>query len=477
MKKHTKIIIAAITLLTMLPFMVLPTSAMQPHVTYYTGGDAMGVEMPRDSGAIIKNQSITFDIPEFPVIDNEKALADYSGSVTTEYMLYNPTDSEITLKVSYPIGRSPNYHAYTPVDPAKHVFKLNGEVMNPELRYLGSYSPSFDTADAATFASLVSDEYIENEYCNRNTTVTKYTFYPTDDYEMDYFAFEIDDDLLDGTVIYYPYLHSFSRKNGSTRFYMDSVAYTFSFDIYVIGNDLESFPQWRVYDLPYDDEAIEGEIKFHSKEKMTLSEFIFDNYDESVGISEVDFYNIAAKKVTYGLKNDTKTVSLGNIQGGYAFDTSLGFVYEISLKPGESASHSICTPLYPSVETKFEPHTYDYRYVISYNNATMLENEIAVKVNTPYCLLAGEGFEKTDSGYSLTLDANEILPENTYRFDIFLTLCEVENPEEVERDYSGLAILLIIVAIVVMPFLLIKEAIDYVVNGVKSIIQWLKGDK
>ena len=167
MKKHTKIIVAAITLLTMLPFMILPTSAMKAHVTYYTGGDAMGVEMPSDSGAIIKNQSITFDIPEFPVIDSEKALADYSGSVTTEYMLYNPTDSEITLKVSYPISRSPNYHAYTPVDPEKHVFKLNGEVMNPELRYLGSYSPSFDTADAATFASLVSDEYIENKYCNR----------------------------------------------------------------------------------------------------------------------------------------------------------------------------------------------------------------------------------------------------------------------------------------------------------------------
>ena len=467
-----KALIAALILLTLLPMTMLPTSAMKAINTYLRGTNAMGIEIPNDNEVIIQNQSITFDISKFPAADYDEESTDYDATVTTEYMFYNPTDSEITMKLSYPIGSNPNYNVDTHINLADHIFKLNGEVINPELRHLSDYSPLFDNA---TFASLISDEYIENEYCDRNTTVTKYTFYATDNHEMKYFAFELNDDQLNGSVIYYPsYLGTYSQNDGYTRFYTSWVTYTFCFDIYIIGNDLESFPDWKVYDRPTDEEAIEGEIKLHSKSKMTLSEFIFENYDESVGISKVDFYNIAAKKVTNGIKNNTKFVSLGNLKGGYAFDTTLGFVYEINLEPGEVALHSISAPLYPSVETKFEPHTYDYSYILSYNNAKMLEKDITVNINTPYCLLAGEGLEKTDNGYSRTLSLAQMFPEgasDANKYQIFFTLCEVENPEEVKQNYGMIALLLILVAIIVMPILLIEEAASWVINGVRNIFQ------
>ena len=122
-----KALIAALILLTLLPMTMLPTSAMTAINTYLRGTNAMGIEIPNDNEVIIQNQSITFDISKFPAADYDEESTDYDATVTTEYMFYNPTDSEITMKLSYPIGSNPNYNVDTHINLADHIFKLNGE--------------------------------------------------------------------------------------------------------------------------------------------------------------------------------------------------------------------------------------------------------------------------------------------------------------------------------------------------------------
>ena len=105
----------------------------------------------------------------------------------------------------------------------------------------------------------------------------------------------------------------------------------------------------------------------------------------------------------------------------------------------------------------------------------MFTGQINVKVNTPYYMLEGKDFTRTDGGYSLTLNAKDKIDGNsevTYG-GINFTLSESENPEEVKNNNStGWLILLIL--FVALPIGLLIEAVESVINTVKRLFQKLE---
>ncbi|MBR4835835.1 MAG: hypothetical protein IKU99_02370, partial [Clostridia bacterium] len=67
MKQRMKAIIATLTLMLMLPFMMIPTSATEPMAWSTEGKPAVGiVGLDEESDVVLEKTTITFDIQEYP---------------------------------------------------------------------------------------------------------------------------------------------------------------------------------------------------------------------------------------------------------------------------------------------------------------------------------------------------------------------------------------------------------------------------
>ena len=151
-----------------------------------------------------------------------------------------------------------------------------------------------------------------------------------------------------------------------------------------------------------------------------------------------------------------------------ALREAIGMTCGISIAAGDRAVVSLTAPIYPNIETEYEPYTYEYFYDIACENAGLFTGQIHVRLNTPYYLVTNGyqfDFEKTEYGYSLTIQPREYVNENLYveSGGFFFTLCESESPEKIEES-SGLVFAVILVLIIHA----IMQVIDAVKNTFKT---------
>ena len=475
-----KALIAALLVAVMIPLSIIPSSATAPsQPTELFGSYTFDTSLSGGHALIMENREITFDLSDFPNHNDENWMDSYTASVKTEYTLFNPTEQEIVLQIAFPVGNPPQYYYGTQANPdlAKYSVMINGEKINLELRHV--YDTEYNINDPDGFAGSIKDEYISNEFCSPKMTVTKYTFVQSDvKNSYAYVGFDVNKNELSGSIISFgdsyvhdqPYgvkrIHTVAGENGST------------YELYVFGNDLKELPEFNFYmDAGIEDgEEISGKMEYIGKETMTFSELVSSYYDESRGISELDWYNMAAAEMSYLIERGSLANSLSSLKNGFSYYMVKGFIYEIILSPGERVVNTVIAPLYPSIETKYEPATYSYSYILSQGNADMNYNDINVSIITPYYMLDGEGFEKTDNGYRATYKAKTVHSENLTSINggFYFTLCESESPEEV-TDYSSLGMLFIIIALILMPILLLRELFISISNGINNIKQWFNG--
>ncbi|MBQ3000737.1 MAG: hypothetical protein IJD63_03205, partial [Oscillospiraceae bacterium] len=85
---------------------------------------------------------------------------------------------------------------------------------------------------------------------------------------------------------------------------------------------------------------------------------------------------------------------------------------------------TVTAPIYPSIDTDYDPDIYGYTYLLSPAKTWKSFGTLDIVVNTPYYITESslEGFEKTDTGYTLTLEG---LPDGELTF----TLSTSEDPE------------------------------------------------
>ena len=154
-------------------------------------------------------------------------------------------------------------------------------------------------------------------------------------------------------------------------------------------------------------------------------------------------------------------------------------LYEISLDPGEKASVTLTAPVYPDVNTRYDPYTYFYSYYFSPYNGWKGYGSVDVIINADYYVTNSfhDSFTKTEGGYELHIDSlytqidqQSASIKNAVEFE----LCSVEIHEAVEKepDNSGIGILIILM-LIIMPFVALWEGIvdvvEIIVERVKSL--------
>ncbi len=452
MKNRNKII-AIILLCFMLPCFIIPSSAMAPlPPTEIFGKRSFGVRFPTDAGLIIENQTVSFDLSDPSVYDSKEEIVDYRGSVTTDYTLYNPTDKPVTLKLGYILNRFPNdTTGESRIEREKYRILIDGEEITPELRhgiYYAPYSPDDD------FSEIIHDELINDEFCSPNMTVTKYTFRQSD-VEKDYagIGFVVSSNKISGRCLYLgDKVHDARENNNLFSFKIPAVENGETFDIYVFGEELDSVPSWRVYTSVREDTMASGKIELVSKETLNLYDYLLSYYDPSLGISENDFFNMEAAQISLRIKKDFRYITFEDLKSSFADTAVAGYVYEITIAPGERVHHTITAPVYPTVETAMNPETFYYAYDFYPENAEMFSGKINININTPYYIISNNdyySFEKTENGYSLTLSPIEQNEDGfgTVHGGVFFTLCESENPETKDNDMGPVFVIIILIAV------------------------------
>lgn len=128
------------------------------------------------------------------------------------------------------------------------------------------------------------------------------------------------------------------------------------------------------------------------------------------------------------------------------------YEYEISIGPGERIVNTVMAPIYPDINSRYEPPIFEYTYLLSPAQTWAEFGNLDIVVNTPYYMTVSgpEGFQYNNPGYELHLTG---LPEGELTF----TLCaeaEPKAPSAMGYVYPevlliGAAVLMAIVVVVV----------------------------
>lgn len=484
MKRNSKVkaIIAALLLFTLTPSVILPSYAESNDYIYVDGADTylgysnvLGPQIASDSGVIIESQNITFDFSNSETTSNY-GTPQYSARVNTDLVLYNPTDSEITVRLYCPLPSSPYSYSLDADYIAEHSFFINGEPLETPIRYVMNYE---DDNIYNVFHKLVQDDYIENDICSTDMVVTKYTFKQFDVKESGaYISFEFKKNDFSDSCCY------FDEEDGLFRYSEGKVYYTiaaglnqYAYDLYVFGPELTDLPEWKIHkgNDPSTGEQIDGKLLLVNKETTTLMDYVMKDYKTEFGVTEIDWFNMEATNITSSIRQNSITFkSVLNIfeEVNYNnYERAWGFVYDVTIGSGQRATTTYIAPCNSYSEVRFDPVVYIYSYRFPRTNLELYSENINLNVITSYYVLDDyRDYEKNENGYSTSIDPKELIEDNK----ITLCICESEKPKEKMTFES---VFLYIILIILIPITIIIEFVKLIIKGVKFVIDKAKGAK
>lgn len=428
---------AIISLLLLLPCLVLPVSANSAQ-QHWSGTDASGaIITDGDSPIVVEKELLTFDLAEFPAnyYQEQTDFLAYTGKVTAEYTFYNPSDMTVTATLAFPFGNLPDYANNDSSDIEKYDVTVNGEAIEKTVRH--TLSASGSKFNVEENLSYLKDDYITHGIYSPDTTVTVYSwkinYTPEYGEKITNPTFACDIGKSDGRrTIYFP-RHGCGhvQDNGEYRMggslkYADPI-------LYVFGEPLEELPRWTLYTDGgcEDGEEIGAEFTFYESKTMTLLDFALQNRGEDSHVSEIDWYNAVVVELNSTEKyTDYPVVSMNGYERGYNTNLMRWYQYEITLEPGERIVNAVTAPMYPAIDMSYVPTVFEYTYLISPASTWSEFGELKIVINTPYYLTdySYQGFEKTDSGYELTIDGLPTDGEGKVT-DLIFSLSTEEDPK------------------------------------------------
>ena len=223
------------------------------------------------------------------------------------------------------------------------------------------------------------------------------------------------------------------------------------FVVNVIGEPLKRMPDWKFYENGACEDEIGGTMTLVGMETITLKEFLLQEYDPASGVLDYDWYNAMVTGLNYFAW-----------EYGAVHSTEIGFdisdclmrwyEYEISIGPRERIVNTVTAPIYPDIDSRYEPPIYEYTYLLSPAKTWAEFGTLDIVVNTPYYMTVSgpEGFQYNNPGYELHLTG---LPEGELTF----TLCAEKEPKAPsgmgyvypEVFLIGAAILVAVVVVIV----------------------------
>lgn len=451
-----------IALLLSIALLCVPAAANSAQ-TQWRGTDATGAIVAEENCPIVvEHELLTFDIGQFPdsyYREVSEYLA-YSGSVSAEYTFYNPADYTVAATLVFPFGTIPDYGdirdpetdkilRYS--DTEKYNITVDGTAINKTLRHtLAFWGDQFELdKDMAK----LHRGFMEDIFYTPDMTVTRYTYMPSDvdleAYDAANAAFILSADPT-RTKVY------MERQNGGKLLdeavQMEGwVELDEPFVVDVIGEPLEQMPVWKFYENGACEDEIDGSMTLVTTETITLKEFLLQEYDPASGILDYDWYNAMVTALNYF---EWEYGAIHSTEIGFDISDRLmrWYEYEISIGPGERIVNTVTAPIYPDINSRYEPPIFEYTYLLSPAQTWAEFGTLDIIVNTPFYMTQSgpEGFQYNNPGYELHLTG---LPEGELTF----TLCaeaEPKAPSTMGYVYPevlliGAAVLMALVVVVV----------------------------
>jgi hypothetical protein len=438
----------------------------------YNGTSANGaIVLNKDCPVTVEEENLTFDISQFP--DNNYSSSDdflnYSGKVTAEYHLYNPSEYDVNLTLAFPFGGYPEY-CYAEYDDETGSFKyadnsaqyditLNGVAAEKTLRHT-FYDGYFNLNEQL---ARLRDDYVSDGLFTPQTLVTEYKYKVTSS-ANDYVYAVAEVDLSEN----FAYISAFGYRNYDSENSIILNRYVKNegeFSVYVLGEN-STAPQFKLY-KDYNSFADGIELTactctMYESKTSTFKE-LATTYKPQGTISEIDWYNAVVDCLTYYSSNT-------HFYYAQYLDVSSRlmswYMYNISISAGDRAVNVVNAPLYPTINTDYTPQKYSYEYLLSPASGWADFANLNIKINTSYYLLSSnlQGFEKVEGGYSLHSDT---LPKEDLQF----VMSSSETPQKILSSYNiAINVICDIILAIIILFIikLVVAVVLLVVYAVKK---------
>ncbi len=391
-------------------FALLPTSVCEANsaMRYYEGRNSAGVVLTtKDSPVIVEKEDLTFDIQ----FDDNSARGLQIGSVSAKYTFKNTSDTTAKTNVVFPIDFLSNI-IQTNDEFSKYGVKVNDETITSNLRY--SYRLQDSTFSVGDELKYFKDEIISDEFYKPETVVYKYVYACTasDSFCKMYFG-GVDSRKVVCERSYTKYWQNFDGAE-SIGFWVSDNEYIF----YSIGEEIDFATRAKFFESYSLTDEVNGSLKLLSKQELTFGNLVYQYYDESYGVSKVDWYNAVYASLKKGYPQIAQGYNFNVYKNLYCW-----FEYDMTFEPLQTLVNEVVAPLYPAVNEMYSPSVYIFNYFVSPASTWKSFANLNVTINTNYYLIdASEDFEKIEGGYTWHSDT---LPSNELQF----SLCKSANPQ------------------------------------------------
>lgn len=458
--KHKKLAALAVSFAMLLGAGASPVFANSAQ-TSWSGVNSTGSYVTDENCPIVVEQELlTFDLAQFPdnYYEDAESFLNYQGSVTAQYTFHNPSDYTVTATLAFPFGGYPGYgyEGYDEQsemflfadDTAKYTITADGVEIEKTLHH--TLFNRWDQFDPERDPERLRDGFTDDPFYSPDLPVTLYTFTLSDFDDEAWTAANVAIDLpaFDGKTRYLLVEQSGggSLPDGGGR---ASVWAENGMDIhlYAIGENSTPLPEWRFYQDggTEDGEEIDGTVTLTETETMTFQDLALIEYNPSGTVSESDWYNAIVTLFNEYSDDNFSFIQLAEMTTNDMLNVSSQlmrwYVYELTLEPGQTLVNTVEAPMYPSINLRDDPAVYGYTYLLSPAQTWAEFGDLEIVINTPYYLTAStlEGLEKTETGYSLSLD---VLPEGDLIFSL-----SAEQPPVIKAGFIiAVGVILIIAA-------------------------------
>ena len=341
-----------------------------------------------NSSLILKNENIIFNITN-DVKTTYENVSDYKNIVSMDYTFYNdsPKDTNETFYLNMKKAKTISFKHFD-YEKKDFIYLDDKELYSvPDGKYRYIYDDNYYSIDD------IKDTYTYSYFLNNNTNIYQYTLKVNKD--------DIKDVTYSSQSSVYEKLFGYKSYNIKENLctYDFVLTENNTFTVYFINGYLDDF--LTSLSVPFSDVSIIDNKTFK------FEDLVFNYYDETKGVSKIDYSNAIYKKI------DKYFYNCDNVRFFDIYDSLTCFYkLDINVKANSIYNLSITRPIYPLIETNYN---YDedvnyYSYTYSYDSSMFKINKENVNVKV------------INDGYIIKSSLNDLsssfisLNENTFSF-------------------------------------------------------------
>ena len=441
-------------------FILQPAAAFANSAqTYFQGISPTGtMVIGEQSPIVVEQEQLTFDLQEFPLehYGEEADYLAYGGKVTAEYTFHNPAAYDVTAKLAFPFGQTPDYgysfdpdtdqQVYAP-DAEKYDVLVDGKPIESTVRHTLFYRGEEFSLEK-DLPNLI-DGCLEDDFWNLDLPVTKYSWEVSgidEEYDAARLGFWWSGDETERKLLLMDQSGGENKEDkiAVTRWVENSDI----IEVYVFGKPLEENLEW-FSENGSEDTPFVYTLNFLGEETGTYEDYVFSEWEDTSTVLRHDWYNA----VTQDLKKcewDFGILGSFEVHGNLRADDLLRwYEYEITIPAGGTITNTVTAPIYPDMNVRYEPPVYTYSYLLSPAKTWAEFGTLDIVVNTPYYMTESGGdfsFEKTETGYQTSLDG---LSDG----ELIFTLSEDAKPKEPMGSSEVTVRVAVVVAVLAVIYL------------------------